>query len=460
MTISDLKNKMVAVLGYGQEGKAVTNYLEKHGIKYVLFDQRPLEQFEIEAQEALKQKNNSFIFGPDCFKELSGFQVAFRSPGIKLNTPELVKFKDAGLVITSQTKFFFENCPAQIIGVTGTKGKGTTSTLIHQILELAGEKSYLTGNIGQTQAFEILDDLKDSEKIVYELSSFQLQDLSLSPQIAIVLMVTSEHLDYHEGVAEYRTAKETITKYQSEKDIAIINQDFDASKVIGEKSPGKKIFFSTQAQLQEGCWLEDGFIKYSINGNTDSLIETSAVGLRGAHNLENLCAAAATTLAMGIDAETVRKVAKEFKGLEHRLEFVKNVGQVSYYNDSYSTTPETAIAGINSFTEPLICILGGSEKHSDFTELGRRIVLAKNIKKIILIGESAQRIKQAILEAGLDGHIFSEGALDMEQIIEQAKLIAQPGDTVLLSPASASFDMFKNYKHRGEEFKRIVAKLN
>lgn len=436
MDIEDLKDKLVAVLGYGQEGEAVADYLVKYGIKPVLFDQKPWEEWPKGEQEEIKKLGVNFIFGPGWLEELKGFDVAFRSPGIKLS---LLTTNNSKL-ITSQTKWFFDHCPAKIIGVTGTKGKGTTSTLIYEILQAQSKisnpksKIYLTGNIGKIQPLEILDTLSKNDWVVYELSSFQLQDLDHSPHIAVVLMITREHLDYHNDAAEYAAAKSSITKFQTEDDIAIVNQDYPGSKAVGELGSGKKIYFSRQ---------------------DSSPVDVSGRQLRGEHNLENIYAAALAAKAAGRNANSIEQAISEFKGLEHRLEFVGNKNGIKFYNDSFSTTPETAIAAVKSFTEPLIVILGGSAKNSDFTELGQVISNTKNIKAAVLIGEEAVKIKELINSA--DIQIF-EGAKNMPEIFEQIKTIAKSGDVVLLSPACASFDMFENYKQRGNRFKQEAQK--
>jgi UDP-N-acetylmuramoylalanine--D-glutamate ligase len=487
MDLQDLKGKLVAVLGYGQEGKAVTAYLIKHGIKPVLFDQKPWEDWsEIEKSE-IKKLGVNFIFGPDCFKELKGFDVVFRSPGVR--TSHLAPHTSH---LTSQTKWFFEHCPCKIIGVTGTKGKGTTASLIYEILEARtshlAPRTYLTGNIGKIQPLEILDELKPDDYVVYELSSFQLQDLTQSPHIAVVLMVTSEHLDYHADQKEYVDAKSAITKFQTADDFAVINADFENSVKIGELGKGQKIYFSRQKILETGCFIKNGQIILNIPGfhqgassdlgnsqtedapwsqNGNFQFPISDFQLRGAHNLENVCAAVSVGKILGIQDDIIGKAVIGFKGLEHRLEFVAEKNGVKFYNDSFSTTPETAIAAIESFAEPEILILGGSSKNSDFTELGKIITAKKNIKAVILIGQEAGKIKLAIKTPTPNpsprgrGETLAilEGAKNMAEIFGQIKSVAVPGDIVLFTPACASFDMFKSYVDRGNQFKEAVKKF-
>lgn len=458
MDISQLKNQLVAVLGFGVEGRAISRYLLKHGIAPVLFDQKPWEQWTKEEQAEIKRLGVSFIFGQDAFLELKGFDVAFRSPGIPLRK---LRITDKKLTVTSQTKFFFDNCPAKIIGVTGTKGKGTTCALVYEILRAWGGKEiksrvYLTGNIGAEQPLDIIDALKTDDWIVYELSSFQLQDLTRSPHVAVVLMMTVEHLDYHTDIKEYLDAKAAITKFQRTDDTVIINADYPASVTIGQCGSGQKIYFSRLRELTKGCFVTDRRIIAKNIGKRDFQLPLSLIQLRGEHNLENICAAVTAACVLNIEPTAIRQAVESFKGLEHRLEFVTERRGVKFYNDSFSTTPETAIAAIKSFSEPLIVILGGSSKNSDFNELGKTIAESKNIKSLILIGEEAPRILNGVRSHGGTKSKIYTSAQNISQIFEQIRLIASAGDVVLLSPACASFGLFKNYKDRGEQFKNYA----
>jgi UDP-N-acetylmuramoylalanine--D-glutamate ligase len=457
MKISDLKSKQVAILGFGEkEGKATLEYLLKHNIRPTLFDQRTWDDFSVEDQNYIKEKNIPFVFGEGYLSELRSFEIAFRNPAVKYLTPELQDLIQKGLTVTSQTNFFLENCPAKVIGITGTKGKGTTSSLIYEILQLDKTKigkKYLTGNIGKTQPFEFLDNLTTNDFVVYELSSFQLQDLKQSPEVAVVLMTTSEHLDYHLNLQEYWDAKKSICNFQEQKDVCIYNSDYEGSKYIGNSGNGQKHFFSTK-EAKGDCYVKNNAVvlynKEILNLNT--------VKLRGQHNWENICASVLTAKILKCSDEVIAKGIIEFKGLEHRLEFIGEKSGVFFYNDSFSTTPETAIAAIKSFNESLVLILGGSSKNSDFTELSKAINNSKQIKSVILIGTEAETIKKNLTKNS--SYILQEGAKSMTEIFEQIKHVAKTGDTVLLSPACASFDMFKNYKDRGEQFKKYSENFN
>ncbi|HVY67745.1 MAG TPA: UDP-N-acetylmuramoyl-L-alanine--D-glutamate ligase [Patescibacteria group bacterium] len=458
MELASLQGKLVAVLGYGQEGRAVAAYLLSHGIRPVLFDQKPWEEWDIKERAAIKQLKLNFIFGPSAFRELAGFEVAFRSPGINPDHPDLQPVLKRGAKLTSQTEWFFEHCPGQIIGVTGTKGKGTTSSLICKILQQAGQRAYLTGNIGKIQPLELLDGLRSDDRIVYELSSFQLMGLQRSPHIAVVLMTTSEHLNYHASEAEYVRAKSAITRFQTAADFAVINADYPNSAAIGRQGGGQKYFFSRRKKVIAGCYAADGQLIYIEPGQTElAVLPLKDLKLRGEHNWENVAAAAAAAHLAGAAWPDISHASLNFAGLEHRLEFAEKRGGISFYNDSFSTTPETAIAAITAFREPEIVILGGSSKHSDFAELGRTILARPNIRALVLIGTEAARLRQAVSAAGKFAGPILTGAKSMAEIFKQLRGIAQAGDVVLLSPACASFDMFQNYRDRGEQFKQQAA---
>lgn len=416
----------VAILGWGVDTQDIVPWLLAQNHKVTVFD-RSIQIDKDEWENQLEWK-----LGQEDFGDLSHFDLIIRSPGVYRYKKEIVEAEKKGAKVTSKTKIFFDLCPAKIIGVTGTKGKGTTSTLIYEILKADGKDVYLGGNIGNN-IFDFLGQLNSNSWVVLELSSFQLIDLHKSPHIAVVLMTTSEHLDWHKNTAEYLDAKASLVKYQTSSDWTVANKDYESTREIANQGQGKKVWVS------RNDW----------RGPTR---------LRGEHNLENIAAAAAVAKMVGVSDGIIKKVVIGFKGLTHRLEEVATVDGVTYYDDSFSTTPETTIAAIKAFSEPLILIAGGSEKGSDFTQLGQTIAQAKNLKAVVLIGLMAKRIKEAIVKARGKTKLL-DGAKNMSQIIDQARSEAEAGDIVLLSPAAASFDMFKNYKDRGDQFKDQVTAL-
>ena len=427
------KNKRIAIIGEGLEGKSSAEFLKKQGA-------------EVEIRD--KTQGDDYLLG------LDKFDLVVRSPGIKISELEKLVSRDK---ITSQTKLFFDLCKAPIIGVTGTKGKGTTSTLIYEMLKNDGRDVYLGGNIG-VPPLEFLEQLNSDSWVVLELSSFQLHDLTKSPHIAVLLMTTSEHLDYHEDVIEYIEAKRNILKHQTKSDFAVINRDYPASNESDLATSGKVYFVSREREVEEGSFSLGGQIIIRFNGQVIPVIDNKELLLKGDHNQENACAASMAAFLAGVELDSIKKTLKSFKGLEHRIELVGNINGVEYYNDSFSSVPETAIAAIQAFKEPEILLLGGSSKNSDFTELGSIISSKDNIKAIIVIGIEWARIKERIKNHESRIMII-EGAENMHQMVAAASKIAVSGDVVLLSPACASFDKFKNYKDRGNQFKEEVKKL-
>ena len=403
-------DKNIAILGSGEEGQDVLSWLKTNsqGCRIRVFDK-------------IKTAN------------LTGFDIVFRSPGFYRYSPMIVKAEKSGVVISSATKLFFDLCPSKIIGVTGTKGKGTTTTLIYEILKSSGKKTYLAGNIGKPM-LKLLPKLKASDWVCLELSSFQLHDLTSSPHIAVVLNVTSEHLDVHKDTQEYRLAKTNIVRHQKTSDYAVVNADYKTTKKLAGLTPAKIHWFSRKR----------------LN------LDITRVRLRGEHNLENIAAAMTAASLTGASKKIIEKTVYQFKGLGHRLELVRNVGGVTFYNDSFSTTPETAMAAIKSFSEPMTLILGGSDKGSNYRQLGQEIGRRPNLKAVILIGQMGPVIEKNI--KNYHGLIV-EGGKNMKQIVKQAQGLAVSGDIVILSPACASFDMFLNYQDRGEQFKFWVKKL-
>jgi UDP-N-acetylmuramoylalanine--D-glutamate ligase len=427
------KNKKNAVVGEGIEGQSSARWLKANGADVTILDEKQ---------------------GEDYLDGLDDYDLVVRSPGIKISTLEKFVKREK---ITSQIKIFFDLCPSEIIGVTGTKGKGTTSSLIYEMLKIQGFDVYLGGNIG-LPPFEFLDKLNAQSKVVLELSSFQLMDLKKSPHVAVMLMITSEHLDWHSSVEEYIDAKRNIVRHQSEKDFAILNRDYPATNESDIYTNGKVYHVSRERETaNEGSFVKDGKVWLRTEVGEIPVVDIEEILLPGKHNLENVCAAVMAAGLVGVSVENMASVLQTFKGLEHRLELVATTNGVRYYDDSFSTTPETAIAAIQAFKDPEVLILGGSSKNSDFKELGEVISKSENVKLIIGIGEEWERIKEQIAES-LSPIPVIEGAKDMTTIIAAAYKLAVPGDVVLLTPACASFGMFKNYKDRGEQFKQEINK--
>lgn len=453
------KAKKVAIVGFGLEGKATFDYIKNQGAKITIFD--VLSKGGLEKRygyKDLSKINADFVFGRDYLKKLKGYDIIIRTPFARPFKREFKEEKKRGAIVTTQIKMFFDLCPCPIIGVTGTKGKGTTSTLIYKMLKKSGKDAYLGGNIG-FPAVSFLHKLKKSSIVVLELSSFQLMDLKKSPYTAVVLMTTKEHLDWHESVKEYVEAKKNIVRFQKKNDIAIISDEYKSSREFAKFTKGEKYFFSKKAIKTNGCYVDGNKIMIKIGKRKIEVANIEDIALLGGHNMENVNAAILASYINGAKIEDIRKAIKTFRGLEHRLQIVKKINGVKYINDSFSTTPETAIAAIRSFDEPEILIAGGSYKGSDYNELGKEII-KNNVKAVILIGEMAGEIEKAMkkVKGGKLPKIIKD-LKTMKDIVKAANKEASKGDVVLLSPGCASFGMFKDYKDRGKQFEKEVKKL-
>lgn len=452
----------IAILGAGIEASDIAAYLVRHGYKdLTVCDEKTVYDgppFHSGVQMRL---------GKDAFADLTHFKTIFRSPGVRLARRELKDAAARGSLITSGIKEFFAHVknPTHVIGVTGTKGKGTTTTLIGKMLEnhLAAEEKpgrvFIIGNIGNPP-LQFIDDLTKDDWCVVELSSFQLQDLHLSPHIAVVLNITSDHMDYHKDRTEYVDAKSSIVRYHKKSDFVVVNQDYAYSSDFTRASAAAPFFVSTRSEVARGAFVQDDQIFLRIGDQAPlRLCSTKEVGLIGPHNLENVTAAATAAALAGASPDAIVEAIRTFTGLPHRLEFVRKIKEVRYYNDSFSTIPETCIAAIHAFTEPLGLILGGSEKNSDFTELGQVIVAQKNVKIVTLNGPSGVRIGKAIAAAGGRSDLMIVSVENLHTAVETMHAKMPAGSVVLLSPACASFNEFKNYKERGAAFVSLVKRF-
>ena len=452
----ELLNKKVAILGLGDENIALINYISKQGAKITICDSKNKEEIKIYSDK-LSNLQLEYRLGENYLEDLRDFNIIFRTPGLHFLKPQIQEAIKAGIEVSSQTKLFFNLCPCKIIGITGTKGKGTTSTLIYEILKYDNQnkkdrKVYLAGNIGRAP-IDFIDELDKNDLVVLELSSFQLQDLDQSPHISVVLDIKVDHLDVHKNREEYIEAKENIVSHQKKNDFAVINADYETSLDFASFTSAEVFYFSRKSELKKGVWVKNKESIVLTNGQEEvELVKTNEITLRGEHNWENICGAATACYLAGASIENINKIVKEFHGLEHRLEFVKENNGIKFYNDSFSTTPDTAIAAINAFHEPILLIAGGSEKGADYEQLGKEIDNS-SVKTAILIGVTGPRIKSEIRNSNIE--VISD-CRNLEEVIETIGKKAEFGDVVLLSPASASFDWFKNYKDRGKQFKEAI----
>lgn len=450
--------KKVAILGLGIEGLSSLRFFKENGSEVDVKEKKEESEIDQEVLEKARNYTSDFKFGPDYLQNLLVYDIVVRSPSLRPDTPQLLEVSHNGVIITSNTKIFFDLCVGKIIGITCTKGKGTTTALIGEMLKKSGFRAFVGGNIGRPP-LDFVHEIGVNNWAVLEMSSFQLIDMEKSPHVAVVLMVTSEHLEWHKDTTEYIEAKMNIVSHQEAQDFSVINVDYQGSSSFSDQTEAEKLFVSIHKEQDSGVYLKNEVITRTLSGKTEPILPVGEIFLRGRHNIENISAAAAASSVIGVRVEDIAKVAREFKGLPHRLEFIVEVSGVKYYNDSFSTTPETAIAALKSFTEPLILILGGSDKGSNYSELGKLINEVDNIKEIILIGDTANRIEEHLDLKGKYKSKVTKELRTMSEIVSKAKETAKSGDVVLLSPASASFGLFKNYKDRGEQFSQAVRSL-
>ncbi len=460
--MSQFKGKNVAILGLSTEGQDSVAFFVKQGANITCCDRRSKEELG-ELFDQLKKFPVSFQLGATYLQNLPSYDIIVRTAGMSLSTPELVAAASIGKEITSLTKLFFDVCKAPIIGVTGTKGKGTTSTLIYEMLKASGISGHLGGNVG-TPLLSKAEDIKKTDTVVLELSSFQLEDLKKSPHVAVVLRITQEHLanydtlatNFHASRQAYIEAKKPIVRFQTPSDIAILHADDPTSSSFAKETQATVYYFSNTDTHKQAFVKDHAVYLYTQHGY-QKICEAREIKLRGEHNLENIAAAAIAAAASGASLSAIIQAAKTFEGLPHRLEIVRFSSGVTYVDDSFSTVPETTIAAIRSFRDPIVLILGGSEKGSDFTQLGKA-VSESSVKTVVIVGDMTQRIMDALKKGGFDKKIIT-GCRSMKEIVAKASQEATSGDVVLLSPACASFDMFKNYKERGQLFTYEVSHL-
>ncbi len=426
----------IAILGFGLEGESAYSYWNSAGNELTIHDNDSNKQIP---------SGVASVLGKDAFNDLDsfGYDLLVRSPGVRLIASHI------DTPITTPTNEFMGKCSASVIGVTGTKGKGTTATLISKILSSVGLRVHLLGNIGKS-ALDVLNDITATDIVVYELSSFQLYDVEFSPHVAVCLMVAEDHLDWHKGLDEYRSSKGKIFKFQKPTDIAVSYADNDVSSDLVKLSPATtKYSYGTSGDVS--------IIGDSITVFGEPVVKISEIALPGAHNIQNISAAILACWPYTQDLVAIKKVLTSFRGLPYHIELVGQKNGIKYYNDSFSTNPTSAIAAINCFKMPQVLYFGGYDKKADFAELASE-VKQHNIRKVITYGQTGQRIEDTFKSSGVENveYIAGDNFID---IIKSGLASAQLGDVVVFSPACASFDMFDNYIKRGEAFNKIIRGL-
>ena len=449
-----LKDKRIAVLGIGVSNTPLIRLLREHGVAVTACDKKERTALGKTAEE-LEAMGADLKLGSDYLKDIDA-DVIFRTPGMRPDLPELLAAKERGSRITSEMQVFFEVCPCPIIAVTGSDGKSTTTTVITEFLRAAGRTVQLGGNIGHPLLAEA-GEMHADDVAVLELSSFQLLDMTHSPHIAVLTNLAPNHLDVHRSMEEYIAAKENIFRYQSADDIAVFNQDNAITLGLSEKANGRVRLFSRQQEVADGAFVRDGAIWLRRGEEEREIVKTDEIRIPGQHNVENYLAAIAAVDGLVSD-EVIRTVAREFAGVEHRIELVRTRRGVRWYNDSIATSPTRTIAGLHSFSQKLILIAGGYDKHIPFDVLGPELVA--HVKLLILCGATANQIRACVTGcADYHGEPEMIECATLDEAVKLAAERAQEGDVVTLSPACVAFDQFPNFMVRGRYFKDLVNAL-
>ena len=446
-----LTGKRVAVLGIGVSNRPLIRMLLARGIETLACDKTPRDALDPEVLE-LEQLGAKLHVGPDYLDGITA-DVVFRTPGMHPDIPALRQLRAAGASVTSEMEVFFEVCPCKIIAVTGSDGKTTTTTLIAEILKHAGRRVWLGGNIG-TPLLPVAEKMEPDDIAVVELSSFQLMGMTRSADVAVVTNLAPNHLDVHKDMAEYIAAKQNVYLHQSRTGKLVVNMDNAITDGFAATAPGAVEKFSRLGRPERGVWLNGD----TIYRNDTPIMKAADIRIPGVHNIENYMAAACAVEGLAADAD-IDAVAKSFPGVEHRIEFVRELDGVKYYNDSIASSPSRTIAGLHSFHQKVILIAGGYDKHIPFDVLGPEV--CAHVKTLVLCGATAAKIRAAV-ESAPDYKAGTPDILEAHTLAEAVKLArstAKPGDIVTLSPACAAFDQFKNFAVRGNTYKQLVNAL-
>ena len=448
-----VKGKRVAFCGIGISNTPLIKMFLEKGALVTACDRRTRDELGAVAGE-LEALGAEIRFGPDYLTDLST-DILFRTPGMYFHLPELEEMRRRGVVVTSEMEIFFDLCPCKLYAVTGSDGKTTTTSIIAEMLKAEGKTVHLGGNIGRA-LLPLIEGIAPEDCAVVELSSFQLISMRRSPDVAVVTNVSPNHLDVHKDMDEYIDTKRGLLLHQNSFGRAVLNLDNEITRGFASETRGETLFFSRKEIPTWGAYAEDGFLRFVRDGKITDILPASEIRIPGLHNVENYLAAIAAVWG-SVSLESIRRVAKNFSGVEHRAEFVREIDGVKYYNDSIATSPTRTVRGtLSLYTQKIIVIAGGYDKKIPFDSLGP--VLVEKVKTLILMGKTAPKIEAAVLAApnytpGNPEFLFVES---MEEAVSTAREKARPGDIVSLSPACASFDKYKNFEVRGNHFKEIV----
>lgn len=448
-----IKDKRTAVVGIGISNKPLINFLSLMGARVSAFDKKSEEQLGDTAKE-LKEDGIELVLGDNYLDNLKNYDVIFKTPSMRPDIDALLEAKKHGAYITSEMEEFVRYCPAKVYGITGSDGKTTTTTLIYNMLKEEGYNTWMGGNIGNPLFAEI-EKIKNEDRVVLELSSFQLMTMKEGMKVAVITNISPNHLDIHRDMNEYIEAKRNVFKYQDVIDELVLNKDNEITAAMVDEAPGRVLEFSTKEHINQGAYYKDNEL-YVFDKKVCS---RSEIKLMGMHNVENLLAAFCAVNS-DVSIDSMRKVAISFNGVEHRCEIVRELNGVRYYNDSIASSPSRTLAGLKAFDKPVILIAGGYDKKIPFEPLAEEGL--NKIKALILVGDTKVKIREVFdnVMQQRNSYIPIYEVETLEEAVAKSYNIALEGDIVTLSPACASFDKFPNFEVRGNKFKELVMGLS
>lgn len=458
--ITKLKSKKIMFYGIGRSNLPFIKMLTEENISVIVYDEKPPEYIDENILKNLLNNQNVSLRLADKSVWDENIDIIIRSPGVNFLSENIIKARKKGIVVTSEMEIFFDICPCKIIGITGSDGKTTVTTLISEFLKSADKTVFVGGNIGKPLLPEIKN-IKKEDFVVVELSSFQLISMRKSPDISVITNISPNHLDVHKDMDEYTNAKEQIILHQNAFSTSVLNYDNRETKRIDEKVRGKVLFFSTKEKLKSGAWIDENKdIIVSEFGKDNKIINLSDIKIPGMHNVENYMAAICAVKNL-VSNKNIKNVANTFSGVEHRIEFVKSVNGVSFYNDSIASSPTRVVKGaLSLFDKRIILIAGGRDKRVSFAELAEKI--NDKVSVLVLMGSAASKIENDVIKS----KNYSKEKLSiihansMNEAVQAAFNNSKSGDIILLSPACTSFDSYKNFEERGKDFKKIVNNLD
>lgn len=451
---SDIKDKKVAFIGTGVTNNGLIEMFLKKGIDVTVCDRKSREDMG-ELADKFEAMGASLSLGENYFDAVYSSDIVFRAPGVYYYNDQLVKARKMGITVTSEMEVFFDLCPCKIYAITGTEGKTTTTTIVSEALSRCGKTVHKGGNIGRA-LLPIIEEISPDDAAVVELSSFQLISMRRSPDAALITNVYPDHLNVHSSMDEYIDAKKNLIIHQNAFSRTVLNADNEITDSLSDNARGKLLKFSRLNEVECGAFLDDdGWLCYVEKGIKERIVHKDSIKLPGYHNIENYLAAIALTHG-DVTNEAIAETAMNFGGVEHRIEFVRELDGVKYYNDSIATSPVSVIAGLKAFARKVIVIAGGSDKNLDYNELAEPI--NSSVKVLVLTGDTADKIEKAVkgYEKYDENSCRILRADSMEEAVKLAREAAVSGDVITLSPASASFDRYRNFEERGRHFKNIV----